>query len=143
MTYSGAGVDIDAESSAVASLINSLANSTRKKGTKGAPVELRGGFGGLIEFGSSWLALATDGVGSKLQIANSLSRYEGVGMDCVAMNVNDLLCVGAEPLAFVDYIAVPTPSNEAHSRIGKSLSEACMRANVTLAGGRLQLCLGL
>ena len=135
MTYSGAGVDIEAESSAVASLISSLANSTRKKGTKGAPVDLQGGFGGLIEFGSNWLALATDGVGSKLQIANSLSRYEGVGMDCVAMNVNDLLCVGAEPLAFVDYIAVPAPSNEAHSRIGKSLSEACMRANVTLAGG--------
>ena len=87
MTYSGAGVDIDAESSAVASLINSLANSTRKKGTKGAPVELRGGFGGLIEFGSNWLALATDGVGSKLQIANSLSRYEGVGMDLSLIHI--------------------------------------------------------
>ena len=66
MTYSGAGVDIDAESSAVASLINSLAKSTRKKGMKGAPVELRGGFGGLIEFGSNWLALATDGVGTAM-----------------------------------------------------------------------------
>ena len=135
MTYSGSGVDIDAESSAVASLIGSLANSTREKGTLGAPVKLEGGFGGLIEFGPNWLALATDGVGSKLQIANSLSRYEGVGMDCVAMNVNDLLCVGAEPLAFVDYIAVPRPSDDAHSRIGRSLSEACRRANVTLAGG--------
>jgi hypothetical protein len=51
------------------------------------------------------LALATDGVGSKLQIASALNQWGGVGIDCMAMNVNDLLCVGAEPIAFVDYVA--------------------------------------
>ena len=96
---------------------------------------LPGGFWGIIEFGNSRLALATDGVGSKLQLANKLGRYQGVGIDCVAMNVNDLLCVGAEPLAFVDYIAVPETDPETHSVIGGSLAEACRRARITLAGG--------
>ncbi len=135
MDYAGSGVDIDAEGAAVASLIGALTSSPRQPGTRGAPVPLLGGFGGIIEFGDSHLALATDGVGSKLQLANLLGRYEGVGIDCVAMNVNDLLCVGAEPLAFVDYIAVPQTNPETHAAIGASLTEACRRARVTLAGG--------
>ena len=104
MDYASSGVDIDLEAQAVSSLIGSLANSVRKKGEIGAPVPLPGGFGGIIEFGDYRLALATDGVGSKLQIANHLGRLEGVGIDCIAMNVNDLICVGAEPVDFVDYI---------------------------------------
>ena len=104
-------------------------------GTPGAPVDLPGGFGGLLEFGDHLLAMATDGVGSKLQIASSLNAWSGVGIDCMAMNVNDLLCVGAEPMAFVDYIAVPKPDPEVHAAIGASLAEACRRARVTLAGG--------
>ena len=135
MDYASSGVDIDAEGAAIASLIESLSGSVRKPGTRGAPVPLPGGFGGIIEFGDSCLALATDGVGSKLQLANQLGRYQGVGIDCVAMNVNDLLCVGAEPLAFVDYIAVPETDPETHSIIGGSLAEACRRARITLAGG--------
>lgn len=135
MDYASSGVDIDAEGAAIASLIGSLSGSVRQPGTRGAPVPLPGGFGGIIEFGDSRLALATDGVGSKLQLANALGRYEGVGIDCVAMNVNDLLCVGAEPLAFVDYIAVPATDPETHAVIGASLAEACRRARITLAGG--------
>lgn len=135
MDYSSSGVDIDAEGKAVSSLINALSQSPRKKGQKGAPVQLAGGFGGIVEFGESRLALATDGVGSKLQLANEIGRWEGVGIDCVAMNVNDLLCVGAEPLAFVDYIAVPKTNPDVHAILGSSLSEACRRAKVTLAGG--------
>ena len=94
-----------------------------------------GGFGGLIEFGEYLLALATDGVGSKLQIASMLNQGYGVGIDCMAMNVNDLLCVGAEPIAFVDYIAVPKPDPVIHATIGASLASACEIARVTLAGG--------
>ena len=67
MDYATSGVDIDAEGAAIASLIESLSGSVRKPGTRGAPVPLPGGFGGIIEFGDSCLALATDGVGSKLQ----------------------------------------------------------------------------
>lgn len=135
MDYASAGVDIDLEGSAVASLIGALGRSVRTPGTPGAPVDLPGGFGGLLEFGDHLLAMATDGVGSKLQIASSLNAWGGVGIDCMAMNVNDLLCVGAEPMAFVDYIAVPKPDPEVHAAIGASLAEACRRARVTLAGG--------
>ena len=135
MDYASAGVDIDLEGSEVASLIASLGRSTRQPGTPGAPVDLPGGFGGLIEFGDSLLALATDGVGSKLQIASALNQWGGVGIDCMAMNVNDLLCVGAEPIAFVDYVAVPKPDPETHAALGASLAEACRLARVTLAGG--------
>ncbi len=135
MDYSSSGVDIDSESEAIASLIGALSTSSRESGVRGAPVALPGGFGGIIEFGDSRLALATDGVGSKLQIANQIGRLEGVGIDCVAMNVNDLICVGAEPLAFVDYIAVPETDPAVHAALGSSLSEACSIARVTLAGG--------
>jgi len=133
--YASSGVDIDAEGAAVSALIGSLSESVRKTGTIGAPVKLPGGFGGLIEFGDNLLALATDGVGSKLQIASKLNHHLGVGIDCVAMNVNDLLCVGCEPIAFVDYIAVPKPDPKTHSAIGASLAEACKRARITLCGG--------
>ena len=75
MDYASAGVDIDLEGSAVASLISSLGKSVRPAGTPGAPVDLPGGFGGLIEFGDNLLALATDGVGSKLQIASLLNQW--------------------------------------------------------------------
>ena len=135
MDYASAGVDIDLEGSAVASLISSLGKSVRPAGTPGAPVDLPGGFGGLIEFGDNLLALATDGVGSKLQIASLLNQWSGVGIDCMAMNVNDLLCVGAEPIAFVDYVAVPKPDPDVHAALGASLAEACRLARVTLAGG--------
>ncbi|MEE3269489.1 MAG: phosphoribosylformylglycinamidine cyclo-ligase, partial [Candidatus Thermoplasmatota archaeon] len=89
----------------------------------------------IVEFGDSRLALATDGVGSKLQLASQAGWLQGVGIDCIAMNVNDLICVGAEPLAFVDYIAVPETNPEVHSALGSSLAEGCRLARVTLAGG--------
>jgi phosphoribosylformylglycinamidine cyclo-ligase len=135
LDYASSGVDIDLEGASVASLVGALARSTRPAGSPGAPVDLPGGFGGLVEFGDNLLALATDGVGSKLQIASIMGDYSGVGIDCMAMNVNDLLCVGAEPIAFVDYIAVPKPNPDQHAAIGASLAEACTLARVTLAGG--------
>lgn len=133
--YASSGVDIDLEGAAVASLVGALSKSVRKPGSRGAPVDLPGGFGGLVEFGDSLLAMATDGVGSKLQLANVLNAWAGIGHDCMAMNVNDLLCVGAEPIAFVDYIATPKPDPEVHATLGRSLAEAAALARVTLAGG--------
>ena len=135
MDYASSGVDIDAEGRAIASLVGALGSSVRTPGEKGAPVPLPGGFGGIIEFGDSRLALATDGVGSKLQLAGQAGWLQGVGIDCIAMNVNDLICVGAEPLAFVDYIAVPESDPAVRSALGSSLAEGCQLARVTLAGG--------
>lgn len=135
MDYASSGVDIDAEGKAISSLIDALGGSVRNRGEKGAPVPLPGGFGGIVEFGDSRLVLATDGVGSKLQLASQTGWLRGVGIDCIAMNVNDLICVGAEPIAFVDYIAVPKADPEVHSELGHSLAEGCRQARVTLAGG--------
>ena len=81
LDYAGSGVDIDLEGSAVGALVGALSKSVRKAGSPGAPVDLPGGFGGLVEFGDNYLALATDGVGSKLSIATKLGHWAGVGID--------------------------------------------------------------
>ena len=73
LDYAGSGVDIDLEGNAVGALVGALSRSVRKPGSPGAPVDLPGGFGGLVEFGDNYLALATDGVGSKLSIATKLN----------------------------------------------------------------------
>jgi len=113
-----------------------LGRSVRSPGTRGSPVETPNGFSGLIKFTQdTYLALATDGIGSKLMLAAKLGNYESVAIDCVAMNVNDLLCIGAEPLAFVDYIATPKPDPSTHAALGRSLAEGCRQARVTLSGG--------
>lgn len=137
LDYATSGVDISAESASVRALISALGTggSPRTPGTRGASVPHAGGFSGLIEFGPHHLALATDGVGSKLLLAEELGVYDTVAVDCMAMNVNDLLCVGAEPLAFVDYIATPKPDPDTWAALGRSLAVACKKANVTLAGG--------
>jgi phosphoribosylformylglycinamidine cyclo-ligase len=79
--------------------------------------------------------MCTDGVGSKLMLASKLGQWENVPIDCMAMNVNDLICIGAEPIAFVDYIATPKPDPEIHAALGRGLAKAAEIANVSLAGG--------
>ncbi len=101
----------------------------------GAPLGTIGHFAGLVDFGEHALCLCTDGVGSKVEIANALGRWDTVGIDCMAMNVNDALCVGAEPLAFVDYLAVEDPDPEFTRQIGVGLEAAARMANVSMVGG--------
>tara|TARA_B100001115_G_scaffold184974_1_gene190322 strand:+ start:3967 stop:5094 length:1128 start_codon:yes stop_codon:yes gene_type:complete len=135
VNYANSGVDIDLEGKAVNSLINQLNSNTRKAGNVGSLVDHPGGFSGIIDFGEELLAMCTDGVGSKLMLASRLGEWETVPIDCMAMNVNDLLCIGAEPIAFVDYIATPKPDPEVHAALGKGLAKAAKIANVSLAGG--------
>jgi phosphoribosylformylglycinamidine cyclo-ligase len=132
MTYAGAGVDQDVMNAAAKSLLGSL--RFRREGM-GAPYRHEGGFSGLIEFGDVLLGLATDGVGTKSHISQETGRWDTIGIDCVAMNVNDLICVGAEPLAFVDYIATPRPDPDVWASIGVGLDEGCRLSNMTLVGG--------
>ncbi len=131
-TYAEAGVDQDVMNEAARRLVGAL--SFRREGL-GAPVRLEGGYSGLIEFGDVLLGMCTDGVGTKLMIAEEMGRWDTVGIDCVAMNVNDLICIGAEPLAFVDYIATPEPDPEVWAALGRGLDEGCRQANMTLVGG--------
>lgn len=133
LTYAGSGVDIHKEDKAIEALAG-MVNFTRKG--FGAPLGRIGHFAGLVDFGADQaLVLCTDGVGSKVEIANAIKKWDTVGIDCVAMNVNDCICVGAEPLAFVDYLAVEDPEAAFTRQIGAGLNEGCRQAECSLIGG--------
>lgn len=83
------------------------------------------------------IAISTDGVGTKLLIAQAAGRFDTVGVDCVAMNVNDVLCVGARPVSLVDYIAVEAATPELLDALGKGLAVGCEQAGVSCPGGEL------
>ena len=132
-TYSEAGVDIDASEKATEALIAQIKGVNRKG--DGEAIKLDNGFAGLVKLGDGALAMCTDGVGSKLLLAEEMDSIQTVGIDCVAMNTNDLICVGAEPLSFVDYVALDKPDEELMAKIGKGLAEGCKQSNCTLSGG--------
>ncbi|MBN1281305.1 MAG: phosphoribosylformylglycinamidine cyclo-ligase [Candidatus Thermoplasmatota archaeon] len=131
MTYKDAGVDIDEKETAIQQLLSSI--TTKRTGNIGKP--LGGHYAGLIEFGAYALVLCTDGVGTKVKIAEALQKYDTIGIDCIAMNVNDALCVGAEPLAFVDYLAMDDPNPKITKEIGKGLATGAKQANISIVGG--------
>ena len=134
MTYAKAGVDIDKKSSSIAALVEHL--RYKRKGF-GRPIDLPGHFTGLIDFGDLALTMCTDGVGTKLMVADALKKWDTVGIDCIAMNVNDTICVGSEPIAFVDYIAIDKPDERVTSEIGKGLEEGARQSNMTIVGGEI------
>jgi phosphoribosylformylglycinamidine cyclo-ligase len=134
MTYAKAGVNIDRKSAAIASLVKTL--GYRRKG-RGAMLDIEGHFTGLIDFGDYALSLCTDGVGTKLLVADAMDKWDTIGIDCMAMNVNDMICVGAEPLAFVDYIALDEPDEKKTRQVGVGLDKGAELANVTIIGGEI------
>jgi len=101
----------------------------------------------LIEFGSFanvipvapnlGVAISTDGVGTKILVAEALRKFDTVGIDCVAMNVNDVICVGATPLCMVDYIAVEKADDDLLSQLGAGLAEGARQAEISIPGGEL------
>ena len=131
-TYAQAGVDIVGEGKAIKGLVTAL--RFRREGS-GSQVDLGGHFTGLIELGDHYLSLCTDGVGSKIKIAEELQKWDTVGIDCMAMNVNDVICIGAEPIAFVDYIAAEEPDPQILHQIGIGLDEGARQSNLTIIGG--------
>jgi phosphoribosylformylglycinamidine cyclo-ligase len=122
LTYAEAGVDIDASEAATAALV-------------GAAGEFEGDYAGLVDLGEQYLALATDGVGTKLLVAEAVDDYTTIGIDCLAMNVNDLVAQGVEPVAFVDYLAVEEPDDGMAEEIGEGLRVGASEAGVALVGG--------
>src|SRR3989337_2175174 len=132
LTYAKAGVDIQKENKAIAALAKQL---TYKRKGFGAPITDVGHYAGLIDFGEYALALTTDVVGSKVIIANDMKRWNTVGIDCIAMNVNDLLAMGIEPLAFVDYIAINKPDEEIMRQLGEGLAKGAEISRMTIVGG--------
>jgi phosphoribosylformylglycinamidine cyclo-ligase len=133
MTYAQAGVDVDAAARLV-ERIGALARSTRR------PEVLAdvGPFGGLFRlsgYRDAVLVASADGVGTKLKLAALLERFQGVGMDLVNHCVNDILCAGAEPLFFLDYIASGSLSDDQRAAIVEGVAEACRAAGCALLGG--------
>jgi len=122
LTYAATGVDIEQSEAATAALV-------------GAVGESAGDYAGLLDIGDRYLGLATDGVGTKLLVAEALSDYSTVGIDCIAMNANDLVAAGVRPIAFVDYLAVDEPDERFAEQIGEGLSEGAERAGIDLVGG--------
>lgn len=132
LNYRDSGVDIDHESMVVKALVEKLTH--RRTGSVRMAGNI-GHFAGLIKFGEYFLALAVDGVGTKLCIAEELSDWSTVGIDCIAMNVNDLYVMNIEPLAFVDYIAAEKFSTEIMAEIGVGLNNGAIQANIDIVGG--------
>ncbi len=131
MKYSDAGVDIDMETRFIKNLVAQI--TFEREDFKKA--NLRFGFTGLIEFGDYYIAMNTDGVGSKIIIANKMRKWDTMGIDCIAMNVNDTITVGAEPIAFVDYLSISCYDMDMAEQLGKGLNEGAKLANVTILGG--------
>ncbi|MCW2988601.1 MAG: purM [Solirubrobacterales bacterium] len=134
--YAKAGVDQGAADSAVAGLVRAL--GAIELGRPSLQVPLPGHYASVIEIGeNAGIALSTDGVGTKLLVAEELGRFDTVGIDCVAMNVNDVICVGAEPLAMLDYIAVQKADPAVCEEIGAGLARGAELAGVEIPGGEL------
>ncbi|MGD9837442.1 MAG: phosphoribosylformylglycinamidine cyclo-ligase [Afipia sp.] len=135
LTYSSAGVDIDAGNRLV-DLIKPMVRATARAG---ADAEI-GGFGGLFDlkaagFKDPVLVAATDGVGTKVKIAIETGIHSGIGIDLVAMSVNDLVVQGAEPLFFLDYFACGKLDPEATASIVAGVAEGCRESGCALIGG--------
>ncbi|HEY6565877.1 MAG TPA: phosphoribosylformylglycinamidine cyclo-ligase [Actinomycetota bacterium] len=130
-SYRDAGVDIEAAAKAV-TLIGDLAARARRPEV----ADEVGGFAGLFRIGQGqMLAAATDGVGTKLEIARMTGRLDTVGIDLVAMCADDIVCTGAEPLFFLDYLAVGKVVPERVAALVEGVVEGCRRAGCALLGG--------
>jgi phosphoribosylformylglycinamidine cyclo-ligase len=136
-TYAAAGVDIEAAERAVAAIAPHVARTARPEVLSGI-----GGFGGLFAldlggYRQPVLVSATDGVGTKLELARQLGRHDTVGLDLVAMVVDDLVVPGAEPLFFLDYIAVGTLDPDHVEEVVAGIADGCEIAGCALVGGEM------
>jgi phosphoribosylformylglycinamidine cyclo-ligase len=134
--YARSGVDTTAADRGVAALVEVLRSIDLARPSRTVP--LPGHFAAVMKVAPNLgLALATDGVGSKLIVAEQAGRYDTVGIDCVAMNVNDVVCVGAEPIALLDYLAVEQADADVMRQIAVGLKRGAELAGVEIPGGEV------
>jgi phosphoribosylformylglycinamidine cyclo-ligase len=134
ITYKQSGVDIQKANH----FVNWIATHAKKTKNRGA-VNAGVAFGSLFDIGRGYreplLVSSTDGVGTKLMIANLVNKHDTVGIDLVAMNVNDILCAGAKPLFFLDYLACGSLKTQVLKEVVKGIIEGCRQAGCSLIGG--------
>jgi phosphoribosylformylglycinamidine cyclo-ligase len=133
--YARAGVSQGDADAAVASLVSALSSAAPSDSRQ---VLASGHYANVVRLDErTGIALSTDGVGTKLLVAEQLGRWDTVGIDCVAMNVNDVVCVGAEPLAMVDYLAVDRADAAVAGAVGIGLARGAELAGIEIVGGEL------
>ena len=132
-TYAEAGVD----ESQVTKGLETLGKYVRESFKQGVVMQDFGHYANTVKISDDLcIAVSTDGVGSKVLVAEMVGRYDTIGIDCVAMNVNDLICIGATPIAFVDYLASEAPLPlDVIQQIGQSLLSACNQSGIPILGG--------
>ena len=138
--YDAAGVDPRRAGAGLARMAESIRSTFALRDDRGfgKPLLDLGFYANVLALpGGQGLAIATDGVGTKLIVAELAGRYDTIGIDLVAMNVNDIICVGAEPFAMVDYVAVGAVDEEMFAEIGQGLLEACRQSRITIPGGEI------
>lgn len=134
ITYRDAGVDVGRIRTAQKS-IGEIISATHKLLATGKVVSGFGHYAGLIKLGPQLLALHSDGVGTKVLIAQLMNKFDTIGIDCVAMNVNDVICVGAQPVGFIDYVALRQPNERLLEEIAKGLVEGARQSQMAIVGG--------
>jgi phosphoribosylformylglycinamidine cyclo-ligase len=135
--YKTAGVDTDATQSGLHKIVERIRETWPPPDGTGAVKLDIGYFANVIDIGGIGLAICTDGVGSKSIIAQMMRRYDTIGIDCVAMNVNDVICVGARPVSMVDYIGVEEADAEMLGAIAIGLAAGAKEAGVSISGGEI------
>lgn len=135
--YGASGVDVTQAETALSRMTQRLRTTWPKTGPGRVALDF-GKYANIIDMGSgNGLALCADGVGSKALIAQMLGKYDTIGIDCIAMNVNDLVCVGAKPLSLVDYIAVERTDPAMLDEISVGLTVGAGQAGVSIPGGEI------
>lgn len=134
MTYRDAGVDVGKIRTAQKS-IGDIISATHKLPLSAKVVSGFGHYAGLMKIGSQLVALHSDGVGTKVLVAQLMNKFDTIGIDCVAMNVNDIICVGAQPVGFIDYIALRQPNELLLQEIAKGLVEGARQSQMAIVGG--------
>jgi phosphoribosylformylglycinamidine cyclo-ligase len=133
--YRDAGVDTDEADAGLARLTRRIVQTWPPAGAFGAVKLDIGYFANVVDIGGQGIAITTDGIGSKAMIASMLGRYDTVGIDCVAMNVNDLICVGATPVSMVDYLAIEKAEAAVIDAISVGLCAGARMAGISISGG--------
>ncbi|HEY7246473.1 MAG TPA: phosphoribosylformylglycinamidine cyclo-ligase [Xanthobacteraceae bacterium] len=133
--YRDAGVDTDEADAGLSRLTRRIVETWPPAGAFGAVKLDIGYFANVVDIGGQGIAISTDGIGSKAMIASMLGRYDTVGIDCVAMNVNDLLCVGATPVSMVDYLAMEKAEAAVIDAVSIGLAQGARLAGISICGG--------